>query len=73
MSDETILHASPLEDKGKPLPIDRGPRQIGNLSADESRLVRERQAGRSRVMAVVLIGLCALFFAITVVKVGIWG
>ncbi len=54
-------------------PVDMGPRQIGSLNAEESRLVRERQAGRARMMALVLLGLCALFFAITIVKVGVWG
>lgn len=73
MTDETILKASPLADKGKPLPVDMGPQQVGSLSIEESRMVRERQAGRSRVMAMILIGLCALFFAITIVKIGVWG
>ncbi|MEQ1550465.1 hypothetical protein [Sphingorhabdus sp.] len=53
--------------------FDMGPKKIGDLSLEESRAVRARQAGRSRVMAVVLFGLCALFFAITIVKVGVWG
>jgi hypothetical protein len=52
---------------------DVGPQQVGSLSLEESRLVRARQAGRSRVMALVLVGLCMLFFAITIVKVGVWG
>jgi hypothetical protein len=50
-----------------------GPQKVGDLSLEESRAVRARQAGRSRAMAVVLFGLCALFFAITIVKVGVWG
>ncbi|MEN9392290.1 MAG: hypothetical protein RSE16_04110 [Sphingobium sp.] len=54
-------------------PVDMGPRMVGSLSVDESRQVRERQASRSNVMGVVLIGLCVLFFAITIVKVGVWG
>ncbi|MBK6708679.1 MAG: hypothetical protein IPG54_14920 [Sphingomonadales bacterium] len=53
--------------------IDMGPQKIGDLSIEESRAVRARQAGRARAMAVVLFGLCALFFAITIVKVGVWG
>ncbi len=52
---------------------DMGPQKVGDLSLEESRAVRARQAGRSRAMAVVLFGLCALFFAITIVKVGVWG
>ena len=31
-------------------PVDMGPRMVGSLSVDESRLVRERQASRSNVM-----------------------
>jgi hypothetical protein len=42
-------------------------------TAEETRLIRERQAARSRVMGLVLIGLCILFFLITVVKIGVWG
>jgi len=42
-------------------------------TAEESRLIRERQAGRSRVMGIILIALCILFFAITIVKIGVWG
>lgn len=43
------------------------------FTADESRLIRARQASRSRIMALILAGLCVLFFAITVVKIGYWG
>jgi hypothetical protein len=42
-------------------------------TVEETRLIRQRQAARSRVMGIVLIGLCALFFLITVVKIGVWG
>ena len=42
-------------------------------TAEETRLIRERQAARSRVMGLVLIGLCILFFLITIVKIGVWG
>lgn len=42
-------------------------------TVDETRIIRARQAARSRVMGVVLVGLCVLFFLITVVKVGVWG
>jgi hypothetical protein len=61
-----------MSDLGKP-PVDMGPRQVGSLSVEESHAVRERQAARARMMALILIGLCALFFAITIVKVGVWG
>jgi hypothetical protein len=52
---------------------DRGPQKIGDLDIEQSRLVRERQLGRARMMAVILGGLCILFFAITVVRIGVWG
>ncbi len=42
-------------------------------TAEETALIRKRQAGRSRVMGVALVGLCILFFLITVAKVGVWG
>jgi hypothetical protein len=37
---------------------------------EESRIVRERQAARSKVLAVILVALCVLFFTITLVKIG---
>jgi hypothetical protein len=40
------------------------------FTEEETRLIRQRQAQRSRVMAALLIGLCVLFFGITVVKIG---
>jgi hypothetical protein len=42
-------------------------------NAEETALIRKRQAARSRVMGIALVGLCILFFLITVVKVGVWG
>lgn len=42
-------------------------------TAEETRLIRQRQAARSKVMGLVLLGLCVLFFLITVVKIGVWG
>ncbi len=39
---------------------------------EETRLIRRRQAGRSRITAILLIGMCVLFFAITVAKIGFW-
>lgn len=62
-----------MTDDVKPAAQDMGPQMVGSLSVEDSRLVRSRQAGRARAMAVVLFGLCVLFFAITVVKVGVWG
>jgi hypothetical protein len=42
-------------------------------TVEETALIRKRQAARSRVMGVALVGLCILFFLITIVKVGVWG
>jgi len=42
------------------------------FTPEETRLIRERQAGRARIMAVLLVAMCVLFFGITVVKVGFW-
>ena len=41
-----------------------------SYTVEESRLIRERQAARAKILALVLGGLCVLFFAITVVKIG---
>ena len=41
-----------------------------SYSLEESRLIRERQAGRAKMMGLVLGALAVLFFAITVVKIG---
>ena len=46
---------------------------VGNMSAEERRLIRERQAGRSKVMGIILVRLCILFLSITIVKIGVWG
>ena len=73
MTDENILHATPLADKKMPLPIDMGPRKVGELDLEQSRMIRARQQSRAKVMGFFLIGLCALFFAITVVRIGVWG
>jgi hypothetical protein len=74
MSDDKILHATPLSEKpAVPAPADMAPRKVGDLDVTQSRLVRERQQARARMMGLVLAGLCVLFFAITVVKVGVWG
>ena len=43
------------------------------LSPEQSRQVRARQAARSRILGVLLLALAALFFAITIVKIGVWG
>lgn len=43
------------------------------FTVEETRIIRQRQAARSKVMGLVLIGLCVLFFLITIVKIGVWG
>lgn len=43
------------------------------FTAEETRIIRARQAARSRIMGVILVALCILFFLITVVKIGVWG
>ncbi|WP_420605925.1 hypothetical protein [Novosphingopyxis sp.] len=42
------------------------------LTREESQHVRARQQSRANMLAVVLMALAVLFFAITVVKVGGW-
>ncbi len=39
---------------------------------EETALIRQRQAARSKIMAVLLVAMCILFFGITVAKIGIW-
>jgi hypothetical protein len=39
---------------------------------EETRLIRQRQAARSKILAVLLVGMCVLFFGITVAKIGYW-
>jgi hypothetical protein len=73
MSENNILHATPLADKGREHPVDMGPRRVGDLDLEQSRAMRARQQSRARMMGLILGGLCILFFAITVVKIGIWG
>lgn len=42
-------------------------------TAEETLVIRKRQAARSRIMGIVLVGLCILFFLITVAKIGVGG
>ena len=37
------------------------------------RQLRKRQASRAKVMAFILIGLCVLFYVVTIVKMKLWG
>lgn len=52
---------------------DKGPQKIGDLSLEQSDIVKRRQQARAQIMGVILGGLCILFFAITIVKIGVWG
>ncbi len=73
MTDDNIIKATPMTEKGQPLPVDMGPQKVGDLTLEQSHLVRSRQQSRAQMMGLILGGLCILFFAITVVKVGVWG
>lgn len=46
---------------------------IETLPIEQSREIRARQQARARVLGLVLGALCILFFAITIVKIGVWG
>ncbi len=52
---------------------DKGPQKVGDLDLQQSRDVRGRQQSRAMMMGLILGALCILFYAITVVKVGVWG
>jgi hypothetical protein len=41
-------------------------------TAEENQSIRARQAARSRIMGLLLLGLCAMFFGITLAKIGYW-
>jgi hypothetical protein len=43
-----------------------------SYSAEENALIRKTQAARAKMMGLLLLGLCVLFFAITVAKIGYW-
>jgi hypothetical protein len=70
MTDDNIIQASPLANKGQPAAIDMGPRKVGELDLEQSQLIRARQQSRAKVMGLFLVGLCVLFFAITFVRIG---
>lgn len=75
MSDNpNIIKASSIEDKPAPAPnIDGEAKIIGRFNAEQSQQIRESQKARSNMMGMILLGLCVLFFAITIVKIGVWG
>jgi hypothetical protein len=43
----------------------------GYLDAETSAQARAAQAGRARVLAIILVLLCVLFFTVTIVKIGL--
>ena len=53
--------------------LEMGPRKVGELNLEQSLLIRARQQSRAKVMGLFLVGLCVLFFAITFVRIGVWG
>ena len=53
-----------------PVQLDMGPRKVGDLNLEQSLVIRARQKSRAKVMALFLVGLCVLFFAITFVRIG---
>ena len=61
------------EENIAPVQIDMGPRRVGDLDLEQSRIIRSRQQSRAKVMGLFLVGLCILFFAITFVRIGVWG
>lgn len=81
--DDTVLpaglRATPKSARPEQPPSEQPPsdwsrpeaQQIGAMTAAETRLIRARQDSRSRVLGIILAGLCLLFFAITIVKIGV--
>ena len=61
-----------IEDNSTPVQLDMGPRRVGDLDLEQSRIIRARQQSRAKVMGLFLVGLCVLFFAITFVRIGVW-
>ncbi len=73
MSDDpNIIKASAADKKPAPI-IDGEAKIIGRFNAEQSQQIRERQKARSNMMGIILMSLCVLFFAITIVKIGVWG
>ena len=73
MSDDpNIIKASASDKKPAPI-IDGEAKIIGRFNVEQSQQIRERQKARSNMMGIILMSLCVLFFAITIVKIGVWG
>jgi hypothetical protein len=41
-------------------------------TAEETEIIRKRQSGRAKIMALILVAMCALFYGLTIVKLGNW-
>jgi hypothetical protein len=76
----TELNGTPntVELEAKPVAVRaRDPHQAqydanATYTAEENQSIRTRQAARSRIMGLLLLGLCAMFFGITLAKIGYW-
>lgn len=74
MSDDpNILKAESIDKKPAPSVIDGEARIVGRFDAHQSAQIKERQRARANMMGIILLSLCVLFFAITIVKIGVWG
>jgi hypothetical protein len=72
-NDKTI-YAKPKSERSERVPSTYASQaeaqQVGSIGAEETKLIRARQDSRSWVLGIILFGMCVLFFAITVVKIG---
>lgn len=71
--EDNIIKATPVGEHANDPEIPGAPRIVGEFDAQQSGKIRERQIARSNMMGLILIGLCVLFFAITIVKIGVYG
>lgn len=71
--DPNMIKATPVGETSNDPEIPGAPRIVGNFDADQSQQIRDRQKSRSNMMGIILISLCILFFAITIVKIGVYG
>ena len=47
--------------------------ELTPMTPEEQRAYQARQKHRAVIMAGILVGLCVLFYLITIVKIGVWG
>lgn len=73
IADSNILKATPVGEHANDPEIPGAPRIVGEFDAQQSGKIRARQIARSNMMGIILISLCVLFFAITIVKIGVYG